>query len=274
MERYEPVDWYNDGRPKRFRDNQSGEEISLHEYRKRRKADAAIDEAGPDEQDEQYETQAYVDPAPHPRLFDVSRPADERPEPGQRVRRMGLAEMLIPAFVGVGQSIALIRLRQSPRQIFVPPKEVTTPILAPIGRIIDRHLPTELTFLMGEDGRDIQATLTALGASMVWFRDAVHEYESARAYERQQYEYRPPEPRTGPVRSTTPAPPDTVGNWAADIFQRVRDGGGSAVAGDADSRAADVAAVSEIGPEEAAARVRQLLRDDAEGLMRRGLFDQ
>lgn len=270
IDRYEPVDWYADGRPKRYRDNSSGEEISLHEYRKRRKADAAIDEAGPDEQDEQWETQAYADPAPRPRLFDVSRAPDERPSDAKRVRRMGLAEMLIPAFTGLGQSIALVRLRHSPRQVFVPPKEITTPILAPIGRIIDRRLPAELSLLMGEDGKDVTDCLIGLGAAMVWMRDAVQEYEGMR-YEQQQH-YQPPQQR--PVRDTTPTPPDTAGNWAADIFQRVRNGGSPTMADDAASRATDAARVSEYSPEEAASRIHDLLRLDAEGVMRRGLADQ
>lgn len=274
MERYEPSDWYDDGRPRRYRDMQTGEDISLHEYRKRRKADAAIDEGAPEPQDEQWETQAYAEPAPRPRLFDVSRPPDERPSNNGRIRRMGLAEMLTPAVVGMGESIARIRLRESPRQVFIPPKEVTTPIVAPIGRIIDRHLPAELMFLAGEDGKDVQECLTGLGQAMVWFRDAVAEYEGMRAYEQQQYYEQQRQYRNGPVRDTTPTPPDTTGNWAADIFHRVRNGGGSGVDDDAAARAADAPRVGEYSPEEAASRIHDLLRLDAEGVMRRGLADQ
>lgn len=273
IDRYEPVDWYKDNRPKTFRDNETGEEISLHEYRKRRKEARAIDE-GADEPDDELETQAFADPAPRPRLFDVSasREGDERPEPG--VRRMGIAEMLGPAVAGFATSIALIRLRESPRQVFVPPKEVTTPILSPLGRIVDRHLPVELAMLMGEDGKDVSACVVALGAGMVWFKDAMKQYEEYREYERQQYDAQ----RRG-TRNTAPAVDDPDANWSGDIIQRVRrgnePGGGNLAYRDARSNGtADAGGVREVSGAEAASRIADLLHADAEGALRRGLVDQ
>lgn len=272
IDRYEPIDWYKDGRPKAYRDNETGEEVSLHEYRKRRKAATSVDEGDDDEPNDDYETQAYADPAPRPRLFDVSaaRDADEPQKPG--VRRMGLTEMLAPAMAGFATSVALIRLRDSPRAVFVPPKEVTTPIIAPLGRIVDRHLPAELTFLMGEDGKDVTACLTAMGAGLVWFRDAVEEYERYRRQEREYYEQqRAYNGRTG---NTTQASADSARYGADDLFQRSRERNGASLGYDATVGNANGAGISEISGDEAASRVRDLLRADAEGAMRRGLVDQ
>lgn len=276
IDRYEPVDWYKDNRPKTFRDMQTGEEISLHEYRKRRKEAQAVDE-GADEPDDELETQAFADPAPRPRLFDVSAARGDEDGPvasRSGVRRMGIAEMLGPAVAGFATSIALIRLRESPRQVFVPPREVTTPILAPVGRIIDRHLPTELALLMGEDGKDVVQCMTALGAGMVWFTDAMREYERWKDEQRAAYES-----DRRPVRNTPQAPDDPARNWAGDIVQRVRagnDSGGGSLAyrHDAANGTGNDGGVREVSGAEAASRVSDLLRADAEGAMRRGLVDQ
>lgn len=271
IERFEPVDWYKDNRPKTYRDNETGEEISLHEYRKRRKVAASLDEGEPDEQDNELETQAFAEPAPRPRLFDVSAPRDEPERARAGVRKMGLTEMLAPAIAGFATTVANIRLRNSPRRVFVPPAEVTTPIIAPLGRIADRHLPAELALLMGEDGRDVTACLTAMGAGMVWFRDAVAEYEAYQNYVREQYV--PPTDRR--TTGNIPQPPvDSAANWAADIFQRVRNGSASGASDDAASRAADAPTVRELGGTEAASRIADLIRADAEGIMRRGLAEQ
>lgn len=273
IDRYEPIDWYKDNRPKTFRDNETGEEISLHEYRKRRKQMASTDEGEPDEQDDELETQAFADPAPRPRLFDVSAKRDDVSPQPQGVRRMGITEMLAPALLGVGQSAMLFRLRNSPRQVFVPPREVTTPILAPIGRIVDRHLPVEFGVLMGEDGKDVSASLQGLGAAIVWFNEALKQYEEYRAYEQQQYQ--PPANGRG-TRDTTPAVDDPPGNWAGDIIQRVRRGNDANGTGQPNGHvnsagAADAGAVRELSGTEAASRIGDLLRLDAEGVMRRGL---
>lgn len=274
IDRYEPVDWYKDNRPKTFRDNETGEEISLHEYRKRRKEAAAIDE-GADESDDELETQAYAEPAPRPRLFDVSaaRGEDGSVAPRSGVRRMGLAEILLPAATGIVQSAALFRLRHSPRQVFVPPREVTTPILAPIGRIIDRHLPADMAILMGQDGKDLVEATTALGAGVAWFMDSVQQYEGYKEYEQQQ-QYAE---RSG-TRNSAPAADDSTGNWAADIFNRVRQpssgSGDTGMGRPAANGATDVGAIRELGGTEAATRIHDLLRADAEGIMRRGLADQ
>lgn len=273
IDRFEPTDWYENGRPRAYRDNETGEEISLGEYRKRRKIAASVDEGEPDESDIQLETQAFADPAPRPRLFDVSAARDE-PARTPGVRKMGLTEMLAPAFAGFATTVANIRMRNSPRRVFIPPTEVTTPIIAPIGRICDRHLPAELSMLMGEDGRDVTQFLTALGAGMVWFKDAVAEYERYQNYVAEQYA--PPADRRATGNVATP-PDDIGGNWAADIFQRVR-GSGGAGAGEpngnhAANGDANAPGLREISGTEAANRIHDLLRADAEGIMRRGLVD-
>lgn len=277
IDRYEPIDWYKDNRPKTFRDNETGEEISLHEYRKRRRAAASIDEADPDEQDDELETQAFADPAPRPRLFDVSQTDTEQERTGRStgVRRMGIAEMLAPALTGVAQSAFLFRLRHSPRQVFIPPREVTTPILAPLGRIVDRHLPVEFAMLMGEDGKDVSAAMQGLGAAIVWFNEALRQYEEYKEREREYYAAADSRPN----RNTPQAPDDSAANWSGDIIERVRRGNGSgrdslAYRGDAANGSTNGGAVRELSGAEAVSRIGDLLRADAEGAMRRGLVDQ
>lgn len=266
IDRFEPVDWYADNRPRRFRDNQTGEEISLGEYRKRRKIAAAIDEEQPDEQDEQFETQAFPEAPPQPRLFAVPNQDDGDRAAKPAVRRMGLVEMLAPAIAGVGESVARYRMRESPRQVFIPPREVTTPIIAPLGRIADRHLPVEWVMLMGEDGKDISECLGGLGASIVWFNEALKSYEDYRVREREWYAQRD---RTG-NSATTPA--DTTGSWAGDLFQRTARGERGTGMGDAPANGtADAPTIRVPSGDEAVSRVHDLLSADAEGIMRRGL---
>src|SRR5215831_12664567 len=109
IERYTPIDWYDDKRrtPKAYRDNENGEEITLYEYRKRKRMALAVDESDEEEQEEELETQAFAEPAPRPRLFTVpeQQQAEER---ASTVRRMGIAEMLTPAVGGFIRSVALI----------------------------------------------------------------------------------------------------------------------------------------------------------------------
>lgn len=265
ISRYTPIDWYDDKKktPRAYRDNETGEEITLYEYRKRKREALAVDEEE-EEVDEEYETQAYAEPAPRPRLFSVPSADDAAPRP--TVRRMGIAELLAPAVAGFGTSVALIRLRESPRQVFVPPKEVTGPLLRPVGRIIDRHLPTDFALLIGEDGKDVSEIIVALAATMTWFQDAMQAYEEYKEHEREQYA-----DRSGPRNVQSPTT-DPGYDWSANILRRVGAGGNGAPAdGVRANGVATGAAVNQPSDADAATRIRDLFSAADEGRMRRGL---
>lgn len=265
ISRYTPVDWYDDKKrtPKAYRDNETGEEITLYEYRKRKREALSVDEEEDDEPEEELETQAYAEAAPRPRLFSVPS-SDEEARP--TVRRMGIAEMLAPAVAGFATSVALIRLRDNPRQVFVPPKEVTDPMLRPIGRIIDRHLPTDLALLIGEDGKDVSALIVASAAGMTWFQDAMRQYEEYKQYEREQYAER------AASRDFQKPIVDAANDWPGDLLRRAGAGGrGQSADGVRAYGPTTRPTVSEPGDADAARRVRELFSAASDGRLRRGL---
>lgn len=281
MERFTPTDWYEDGRARRYRDNETMEDISLHEYRKRKRAEATIDD-DPDDVDE-LQTQALPDTPPPPR----ERPVFEQEPRGGAVRRLGLAEMLAPAVAGFAASVAMIRLRDRPAVYMVPPSQVTQPILRPLGRMIDRRLIMNLAFMDTEDGKDLAEILGALAAGGFWFTEALENYEAAKAeryaqyveqnggYERRGSSSTQPGSVPGSNgrvhREATPAPAAASNDWAEDIRRRVYGGRDAAVDAVRANGATDVPALDILSPNAATQRLADLYTADAEGVKRRGL---
>jgi hypothetical protein len=298
-DRYIPIDWYEKtGRASRYRDSETGEELTLYAYRKRI---ADLDDVEDLESDTGPTIAEAVPPPPPRRAKTDEQIAEESQGTGHKTTA-GLIESLAPGLAAFVYTLGNLWFRHSARRALIPPPEVSTPILRPLSRIGDRHLKLAFALENTADGRDIIEMLGAVAGAGAWFMQALEDYDAERdaraqeggidydAYER--YETETPQPRTPPAPRATSAsngangrggredagmaPVDT-GGWARELVRRTGEPHPEidSQGGDNASRPASGPSNSqqygEIATNRAAAAVRQLYALDSIGRRQRGL---
>jgi hypothetical protein len=286
-ERYTPIDWYDSGRPKMYRDALTGETLSVYQWRKRR-AEEPVDDT--DDDAPLLDTVAEPEAPPPPRK---TRPAEPLVEDSPQRHMSGLAEAFAPGIATFTYTLLSLWWRGTPRAYFAPPSEVTTPMLVPIGRIADRHLLARFKLENTADGRDLLQLMAATASAGAWFWQAMGEYEQATqeqsgysaAYERpqrpqpQQYQQQP-SPAADAGREMGDRPPEVDsfgGDWAAAIIRRAGENAWqNAPVGDGDNGSAANSATpgsqgAPLDASRAVSQLRQLYALDNLGRRNRGL---
>lgn len=182
--RWQVAERYAGGGPKSYIDTRSGKIYARRVY-DRLKAEGKLETPEPEET---MDGSPRVEPPPAP---PAKRETGGKEDPTRDVEpgstsKAGFFETLLPGVLTLSNGVAQLFAPETVAPYLAPPLALSLPVMQPLARIADRHLPIQISVEASPDWQDLMQTVGAMTALGIYYQQVAAQQRERReaAYER------------------------------------------------------------------------------------------